>query len=100
MLAATGYGTRLLETVMLDLKEADEFLARQHLEGLQQGLQQGLQRGRVETLAKVCARRLGRPLDEREVAGLRARVVADADAVADAVLDLSPDALRRWLSEG
>lgn len=92
MLAATGYGTRLLETVMLDLKEADEFLARQHLEGLQ--------RGRVETLAKVCARRLGRPLDEREVAGLRARVVADADAVADAVLDLSPDALRRWLSEG
>jgi len=68
-------------------------------EGKADGVLQGLMQG-IQPLQHQFARRLGRPLTERETATLLARFdTVGPDRLGDVVLDLTPDALGQWLTD-
>jgi hypothetical protein len=89
---------------------AEEYRDKLRSEGLREGIVQGIVQGRVDGIMqgrveggshvarRVCERRLGRALREDEARTLVTRLAeAGEDAVADAVVSLSPAELAQWL---
>lgn len=77
---------------MLDLTEAEEYMRRQHAEGLREGMREGMR------LLRIVEQKLSRALTEAECEALSQRVFDDAAAVGAAVTALDGDALARWIT--
>ena len=68
--------------------------------GEQRGEQRGEQQGAQRSLARLYEKKLGRPLTTEERASLSARIqTLGVDRIEDALLALSPEALRAWLHD-
>ena len=85
--------------VTTEMKKWEQALLRQgRRKGLKEGLEKGLEKG-LSPLQRQFARRLGRPLSAAEQRILVARLdTLGPDRLGDVVLDVTPDALREWLS--
>jgi hypothetical protein len=87
------------------LKEAmQEALPKAMQEALPKAVQEALQEAKegwqLETIARLCGRRLGRPLTETEHAALADRLARlGQERVEDVILSFSADALGAWLAD-
>lgn len=98
-LEARRRGGKLTEDPhMVDLTEAYEYMRTQWEAGHREGQREGERAATLAMLVRMTEHKLQRPLTETERAGLVQRVDRDgADPLSDAVLDLTPAALARWL---
>jgi hypothetical protein len=79
-------------------KAVQEALPKAVQEALPKAVQEAKESWQVETMARLCRRRLGRPLTETENAALANRIEQlGEDRVEEVVLSSSSDALGAWL---
>jgi hypothetical protein len=101
-LSLNDVSKKALEAMMNieDFRSRSVWAREARLEGQSQGLTQGQKQGKLELLSGLFTRRLGRELSDAERKQLQARVEREgAGPASDAVLDLDPSALERWLAE-
>jgi flagellar biosynthesis/type III secretory pathway protein FliH len=78
----------------------EQFTARKVEEGVREGLRKAKESWQLETLARLCRKRLGRLLNEIENAALADRIDRlGEERVEEVILSSSPDALGVWLTD-
>jgi cation transport regulator ChaB len=81
-------------------KAVQEALPKAVQEALPKAVQEAKESWRLETTARLCQRRLGRPLTEIENAALTDRIDRlGGERVEDVILSSSPDVLGVWLAD-
>jgi hypothetical protein len=74
----------------------EQFTARK----VEEGVQKAKESWQLETMARLCRKRLGRPLTEIENAALAERIDRlGEERVEEVILSSSPDALGIWLTD-
>ena len=81
-------------------RQQGEIYKAEIIESIPEGEEIGLSAG-LSPLARICERRLGRPLSEAERGRLLARLAeVGPERLGDVALDLPPEALATWLAGG